>query len=323
MENKEQKKIMVKKSNALLRGTKDFDNIWQGRIFLFICSTMPNILTDAELQKYQFRAKDILIFAGKSKGKGKSQKEHLKKALMELQKKTISFNKGNVFKSYTIFPTVFYDELSHIITVTVHKDLIPQFYNIKKSFSKYNLMVYYMLDTPHAQNLYEFLVSWKNSPRFSDISHTLNTIYNIFNIQQGSVYRKNMYDFKRRVLDPSVGRINDCTEFQLSYEITKDYFKKDEGIRFILNKKQEPDTTDLIDYEEEPNLTEAEIGEALNTFCNAHPHKSIAAFVPKPEVNLEEITVAPDNSIIPSEKSSVIDNIEDSLADTIDEDAPF
>lgn len=324
MKNKEQKKIMVKKSNSLMRGANNFDNIWQGRIFSFICSNMPSILTDAELQKYQFKAQNILMFAGKSKGKGKSQKEHLKKALMELQKKTISFNEGNTFKSYTIFPTVFYDETSHIITVTVHKDLIPQFYNIKKNFSKYDLLIYYMLDTPHSQNLYEFLVSWKNSPRFNDISHTFNTIYNIFNIPQGSVYRRNMYDFKRRVLDPSVKRINDCTEFQLSYEVTNDYFGKPEGIRFILNKKEQADSTELIDYEEEPNFSEEEIEEALNTYTyNAHPHKNIAGFVPKPEVNLEEVTVVPDNFIQPSEQSSVVDSIDNSFVNNIDDNYPF
>ena len=84
---------------------------------------------------------------------------------------------------------------------------------LEEQFTKYDIEQVRELSTGYAVRLYEILIAWRSTGK-----HPLLRYKNLEKLGVLDTEYKQMNDFKKRVLDPSINQINDKTDIKVKVE---------------------------------------------------------------------------------------------------------
>lgn len=236
-----EKEVIVKKSNIVLRSCCNFNSIWQGRILALFCSKIDDknnqcsciipvreVINNCELDEV-----------------GSEQYLQIARATQNLLSRVITIKKDGEkgsWTKYTLFSKAKYEKERNELIMEIHPDIRYLFVNLKEKYNLYYLADYYKLRTVYSQQLFEFLISYKNIKE--PICVSLDTLHRILGLigedalsdASGAVsgvvleeeqvtdkkfYLDNFREFKRCILEPSVKQINENTNLTCSYELKR------------------------------------------------------------------------------------------------------
>ena len=122
-----------------------------------------------------------------------------------------------------------------MLKVEVSKDMIPFFKNLKSNMTLYNLSDFLKLKSFYAKRLYWFFCRFRSTGFFMKSPEDLKYLFQIEDLYP------EFYEFKRRVILPSIKEINKVTNF----EVTLDVRKKGKKVEMLVFKFTDKDKSTL------------------------------------------------------------------------------
>lgn len=242
---------LVVKDNALINASYNLEVTEQRLMLLAIINareTGDGITADSKLQ---IHASDYMKHFDVDK---KTAYEALKNAVDNLFNRQFSFRevrKGTDFivKSRWV-SRIAYATNEAILEITFAPDVVPLILRLEEHFTSYQLKQVTQLTSKYAIRLYEMLIAWREVGKTPQIE--LLEFRHKIGVEDTEY--KDMHNFKKRVLEPSIKQINEHTDITVTYEQHKKG-RLISGFSFRLKQKQQakqiesnrdPNTTDLF-----------------------------------------------------------------------------
>lgn len=241
---------LVVKDNALINASYNLDLVEQRLILLAII--------EARESGKGINANDPLIIHAESyinqfnvhrNGAYKA----LKDACDDLFARQFSYQslseKGNIQNHRSRWVSeVIYVEREAVVKLIFSPAIIPLITRLEEQFTKYDIEQVRELSTGYAVRLYEILIAWRSTGKtpiieiqeFRKKLGVLDTEY------------KQMNDFKKRVLDPSINQINDKTDIKVKVEQHKTG-RTISGFSFKFKQKQTAIFEKTVSPKRDPN----------------------------------------------------------------------
>lgn len=218
---------IVKATNELFRCKYKIKDVVAGRIFMAFASLVDHkdVKDNQSFVEYKISADSILSDTCMG-GDNYKQLQDAAYSLVD-QKIELRISK-NEFYYYTLFSKIGYKD--GIIIGEFHKDLMPFFLIAKERFTKMQLSEYMQLPSIYSQCIFSFLKSWSDK---SVITVKLLDLHEMLDTPQS--FRKDFYEFKRRVLEKSRKDINEKTSLRFEYEAIK-FGRSVNEIKFIISR---------------------------------------------------------------------------------------
>jgi plasmid replication initiation protein len=221
------KKMMVVKSNAIIRSKWQIDSVWEPRIVaLLAAKVQPD---DADFKSYRISFSEI--FAGHPGG-GTTYKG-IQATAEKLMSRVIIMDdpKSNKKSMYNVFSKCVIDPDSSTIEVCFHADLKPHYLSLKKYFTQYSLEEFMQLPSVYSQRLYELLASWLSA---GEVEIPIDELYTILDVPAS--IKRDFTNFKNRVLDIAQALIIEKTRLYFEWLPIKTGKRKVTAIQFIFDK---------------------------------------------------------------------------------------
>jgi Protein involved in initiation of plasmid replication len=222
-----QRDYNVTKSNELIQSGKfDLSLIEQKIILTLIQKILP---TDKEFQTYEFSIQDFCEICGIDRQNGKSY-INCKNAIKSLHSKNFWIQKDKKEYLCSWVSKAIIEKDSGIIEIRLDEDLRPYLLELKKNFTSYSLFYILGMKSKYSIRLYEILKSYeyKNRARF-DIDE-LKLMLCATNYTKWS-------DFKRYVIDSAIKEINEYTDINIEYSVSKKG-RKIQTLNFFIELKE-------------------------------------------------------------------------------------
>ncbi len=214
----------VVKSNDFIRSKLVIGNVLSARILAVAASTVMQ--DDEEFYNYRISASHFFP----DFNAGGDNYNQLKQAIDELSKGRIERRIGkNGYMKYALFSKIGY--MNGYIEVKFDPDLKPFFIDLKKHFTKYNLLEFLSLPSTYSQRIFEILKSWENTQEYII---NINELHDILLVPPS--LRTDFTNFRRRVLEKSYKDINEKTTFKYEWDAIKTK-NKVTAIKFIFSQK--------------------------------------------------------------------------------------
>ena len=240
---------LVVKDNALINASYNLEVTEQRLMLLAIINareTGDGITADSKLK---IHASDYIKHFDVDK---KTAYEALKNAVDNLFNRQFSFREVRggtdfIVKSRWV-SRIAYATNEAILEITFAPDVVPLILRLEEHFTSYQLKQVTQLTSKYAIRLYELLIAWREvgkTPQIelSEFRHKLGVEDNEY---------KDMHNFKKRVLEPSIKQINEHTDITVTYEQHK-RGRTISGFSFRLKQKQQPKLNKPIDPKRDPN----------------------------------------------------------------------
>lgn len=204
---------IVKANNELFRCRYKIKDMIANRIFMAFASLVDHkdVKENQSFVEYQISASSII---SNDVDSGEKYRVIREAAYILLDQKIEQKIGRTGFRAYTLFSTIEYN--NGIIKGEFHKDLVQFFIIAKERFTKLKLDEYIKLPSIYSQAIFGFLKSWSDRP---EITVNLSELHELLDTPQS--FRKDFYEFKRRVLDKAHKDINDKTSLNFEYEAIK------------------------------------------------------------------------------------------------------
>ena len=284
--NNETKNQVVYKSNELIQKFKNTFSLQEMKLINFIVSNINSPKYDDEFNTITVPMKILAKEIGYVSRSGKADQD-IKDALASLSRQQSDFieivNKnGKVEETIVRWlerPRI--DKETGMVTLKLDDVLKPYLLDLKKNYTKYELLFSIKMQSKYALKLYELLKSWEKSKhgrKEFDLDYLKN------HIDAPSSY-KNFNNFKTRVLDKALKEINDITELIVSYEtITRG--KKVTGLIFHISKKEVKNIPPVVTVPYEENSVQEKANSDLN--INYDDFYKIAGLNMIPDMTMEK-----------------------------------
>ncbi len=244
---------LVVKDNALINASYNLEVTEQRLMLLAIINareTGDGITADSKLQ---IHASDYMRHFDVDK---KTAYEALKNAVDNLFNRQFSFRevrKGTDFivKSRWV-SRIAYATNEAILEITFAPDVVPLILRLEEHFTSYQLKQVTQLTSKYAIRLYEMLIAWREVGKTPQIE--LLEFRHKIGVEDTEY--KDMHNFKKRVLEPSIKQINEHTDITVTYEQHKKG-RLISGFSFSFKQKSKPKT---INHERDPST--------VDMFCN-------------------------------------------------------
>ena len=204
---------IVKANNGLFRCKYKIKDVVACRIFMAFASLVDHkdVKENKSFVEYQIDASSII----QDINAGGGYYKQLRDAAYSLVDHKIEqrFERNN-FAVYTLFSKIEYRD--GIIKGEFHKDLMPFFLMAKEKFTKIKLVEYMQLPSIYSQCIFSFLKSWDDK---KEILVKLSELHEMLDTPPS--FRKDFYEFKRRVLDKAHKDINEKTSLGFEFEAIK------------------------------------------------------------------------------------------------------
>ena len=240
---------LVVKDNALINASYNLEVTEQRLMLLAIINareTGDGITADSKLK---IHASDYIKHFYIDK---KTAYEALKNAVDNLFNRQFSFRevrKGTDFivKSRWV-SRIAYATNEATLEITFAPDVVPLILRLEEHFTSYQLKQVTQLTSKYAIRLYEMLIAWREVGKTPQIEllefrHKLGVEDNEY---------KDMHNFKKRVLEPSIKQINEHTDITVTYEQHK-RGRTISGFSFRLKQKQQAKIEKPVDPKRDPN----------------------------------------------------------------------
>lgn len=226
---------LVVKDNALINASYNLEVTEQRLMLLAIINareTGDGITADSKLQ---IHASDYMRHFDVDK---KTAYEALKNAVDNLFNRQFSFRevrKGTDFivKSRWV-SRIAYATNEAILEITFAPDVVPLILRLEEHFTSYQLKQVTQLTSKYAIRLYEMLIAWREVGKTPQIE--LLEFRHKIGVEDTEY--KDMHNFKKRVLEPSIKQINEHTDITVTYEQHKKG-RLISGFSFRIKQKQQ------------------------------------------------------------------------------------
>jgi plasmid replication initiation protein len=226
---------LVVKDNALINASYNLEVTEQRLMLLAIINareTGDGITADSKLQ---IHASDYMRHFDVDK---KTAYEALKNAVDNLFNRQFSFRevrKGTDFivKSRWV-SRIAYATNEAILEITFAPDVVPLILRLEEHFTSYQLKQVTQLTSKYAIRLYEMLIAWREVGKTPQIE--LLEFRHKIGVEDTEY--KDMHNFKKRVLEPSIKQINEHTDITVTYEQHKKG-RLISGFSFKIKQKQQ------------------------------------------------------------------------------------
>jgi plasmid replication initiation protein len=236
---------IIKKANTLIEARYRFD-VWETRMFLSMLAGIR--MEDDDFQPYRIWFRDVIKIFGL---KSHQSYDLLRDASKSLMKKTFHVNyMDNGFvreKAYHIIRTTDYlkegqtgtnIDAQEYIDITIDPEMKPLLLQLKSNFTAYDLRNVAKLGAQPIR-LYELL------KQFESLGERTLEIDTMKRILELDTEYKNVFDFYRYFIIPSLNEINKYTDINVyDHEKIKDG-KRVTGLTFKLRRKSEEELTAL------------------------------------------------------------------------------
>lgn len=205
----EQRQMIVAKSNDLVRKARVSLSLQEQKVILYLISKIKP--DDTEFHEYQFTIHEICDVLGI----GYSGKNYnaLKDAILELHKKSFWLRLPSGVDALMMwFSRVHVDKNSGLIAIQFGEDMRPYLLELKSQFTAYRLVNALNLDSRHALQLYELLLSYSS---LGELEITVDALKEYLGLSDKYDSYKN---FRVRVLEVAVKQINENTNLRVSFE---------------------------------------------------------------------------------------------------------
>ena len=237
---------LVVKDNALINASYNLEVTEQRLMLLAIINareTGDGITADSKLQ---IHASDYMKHFDVDK---KTAYEALKNAVDNLFNRQFSFREVRngtdfIVKSRWV-SRIAYATNEAILEITFAPDVVPLILRLEEHFTSYQLKQVTQLTSKYAIRLYEMLIAWREVGKTPQIE--LLEFRHKIGVEDTEY--KDMHNFKKRVLEPSIKQINEHTDITASYEQHKKG-RVISGFSFKLKQKQQ---AKKIESKRDPN----------------------------------------------------------------------
>ena len=227
---------LVVKGNALINASYNLEVTEQRLMLLAIINareTGNGITADSKLQ---IHASDYMKHFDVNK---KTAYEALKNAVDNLFNRQFSFREVRngtdfIVKSRWV-SRIAYATNEAILEITFAPDVVPLILRLEEHFTSYQLKQVTQLTSKYAIRLYEILIAWREVGKTPQIE--LSEFRHKIGVEDTEY--KDMHNFKKRVLEPSIQQINEHTDITVTYEQHKKG-RTISGFSFRLKQKPQP-----------------------------------------------------------------------------------
>lgn len=225
---------VANKSNGLCRARLKSGSTLGFRIAVLIASMIKK--TDEEFKTYTVDPNILTPY-----NLSKKDMERMKDDLTGVVSTTILIQENTVFTAYPVFQMASYDTKTKKMTVGFNdrlKDHLLQLEGFnadgskKGHFTQIPTGEYMHLTSEYTQKLYVFLLSWNDQ---SETSLMIDDLHEMLNSPE--LYRKDFYDFKRKILIPAHKQITGKTCLDYEWEAVT-YKRKTTAVRFVFSEKK-------------------------------------------------------------------------------------
>ena len=267
---------LVVKDNALINASYNLEVTEQRLMLLAIINareTGDGITADSKLK---IHASDYIKHFDVDK---KTAYEALKNAVDNLFNRQFSFRevrKGTDFivKSRWV-SRIAYATNEATLEITFAPDVVPLILRLEEHFTSYQLKQVTQLTSKYAIRLYEMLIAWREVGKTPQIE--LLEFRHKIGVEDTEY--KDMHNFKKRVLEPSIKQINEHTDITVTYEQHKKG-RSISGFSFSFKQKSKPKT---INHERDPstvdmfcNLSDSQINTYSSVLSKVHSISDLA-----------------------------------------------
>lgn len=237
---------LVVKGNALINASYNLEVTEQRLMLLAIINareTGNGITADSKLQ---IHASDYMKHFDVNK---KTAYEALKNAVDNLFNRQFSFREVRngtdfIVKSRWV-SRIAYATNEAILEITFAPDVVPLILRLEEHFTSYQLKQVTQLTSKYAIRLYEILIAWREVGKTPQIE--LSEFRHKIGVEDTEY--KDMHNFKKRVLEPSIQQINEHTDITVTYEQHKKG-RTISGFSFRLKQKLQPQK---VESKRDPN----------------------------------------------------------------------
>ena len=227
---------LVVKGNALINASYNLEVTEQRLMLLAIINareTGNGITADSKLQ---IHASDYMKHFDVNK---KTAYEALKNAVDNLFNRQFSFREVRngtdfIVKSRWV-SRIAYATNEATLEITFAPDVVPLILRLEEHFTSYQLKQVTQLTSKYAIRLYEILIAWREVGKTPQIE--LSEFRHKIGVEDTEY--KDMHNFKKRVLEPSIQQINEHTDITVTYEQHKKG-RTISGFSFRLKQKPQP-----------------------------------------------------------------------------------
>ena len=242
---------LVVKDNALINASYNLELTEQRLIMLAIINARESGQGITADSKLEIHASDYAKLFNVSID---ASYKALREAVNNLFNRQFSYTaeykrtgKTGIVRSRWVSRIFYVDDLA-LLEITFAPDVVPLVTRLEEHFTSYQAKQVAHLTSKYATRLYELLIAWREvgkTPQIelSEFRHKLGVEDNEY---------KDMHNFKKRVLEPSIQQINEHTDINVTYEQHKKG-RLISGFSFRLKQKQQPKIEKPVDPKRDPN----------------------------------------------------------------------
>lgn len=212
------KEIHVRQHNAITNARYEYSEM-QLDIFLYLLSSLRKDKPDGT---YEVSVGEMSKLTGKKYNYQQLRiaTEGMGSRMFEIRNETD--NKGRqVWRQMWMFDRIDYIHGTGIIEVEFTRTIQPYLFDLKASFTSFQLYSALRLSSKHAKRIYTLCSQWKDkeqTPEYTidDFKRTIGLLNN-----SGDLEYTEITMFKKFVLDIAVKQINEHTDLEISYTLKK------------------------------------------------------------------------------------------------------
>lgn len=224
----------VVKANELILQSKFDLSLQQQKMVLFLISQIET--QDEEFKEYEFSVGEFCRVCGIDYKSGKNYQD-IKQSIKEIADKSlwIALPDGNETLLRWI-EKPYINQKSGLIRIRLDRDMKPFLLQLKKNFTKYELIYTLRFKSKYTIRLYEIIKSIHyNEKMYFQRTFSLEELRSLLGAETYTQYR----DFKKRVLEVATQEINQFSDKEVEYEEVKRGNKVEKVLLTIKTKQEE------------------------------------------------------------------------------------
>ena len=205
--NKEDK--LIYQHNTITSGRYDYSACMLDILFMILAGLENN------KREYNISAKDIETITGRS-----WNYQQLRTSTEMIGSRVFEIETDDRYRQIWLFSSVEYMKGSGAFKVKINEDALPFFFELKNNFTSMQLKSVLNCSSKYAKRLYALACQWRSvgQKRFeiSELKKMLGLIH-----KNGEEQFTEITAFKNKVLEIAKKQINENTDIQFDYELTK------------------------------------------------------------------------------------------------------
>jgi len=216
---------VMKMDNKLVEAKLDLKSSEEMKIFGIVVAQID--ADDDDFKTYEIKIKDLETLTGKKKNE-----RQIKSLATKMLKKTCFIYDETGWIGRTIFTEIQYIRNEAKLVISLHEKLKPFLLDLKKEFTKINLLNYIHLDSGYSMKIYLLL------KQYQTIGKRKFEVDKLREILQTPKSYQDFHLFKKYVLEQAQKEINKKTDIKISWEVTKRVRRKIVEIEFTITGEE-------------------------------------------------------------------------------------